>query len=244
MKSSAKECIGQISARAFKWVYTTYLQKSASTPPRTSPVKFACSPCTDPPGVPWSDARGGGVGRWASGVRQVAGQNTRPHSGVIFFSIRSSYEIQKGQDAGSSRSFVTAFFAILSADGASEDEMNASTKQLLCCRCLYSLVDILPNTCALERRRAVAAWRRLRLRIHSSNEALFFTSISICWQTSVQVCQIWPNVAKYRPKVGQLVADCFPNSAKCRQFAYILMFWCVDIWILSIFLAVYVDCYI
>jgi hypothetical protein len=43
-------------------------------------------------------------------------------------------------------SFVTAFFAILSADGASEDEMNASTKQLLCCRCLYSLVDILPNT--------------------------------------------------------------------------------------------------
>jgi E3 ubiquitin-protein ligase TRIP12 len=49
-------------------------------------------------------------------------------------------------------SFVTVFFAILSADdpsmddGAMVDEMNASTKQLLCCRCLYSLVDILPNT--------------------------------------------------------------------------------------------------
>jgi hypothetical protein len=41
---------------------------------------------------------------------------------------------------------VTVFFAILSADDASLDEMNASTKQLLCCRCLYSLVDILPNT--------------------------------------------------------------------------------------------------
>ena len=27
-----------------------YLQKSASTQPRTSPVKFVCSSCTDPPG--------------------------------------------------------------------------------------------------------------------------------------------------------------------------------------------------
>ena len=30
-----------------------FLQKSASIQPRTSPVKFARSPCTDPPGEPW-----------------------------------------------------------------------------------------------------------------------------------------------------------------------------------------------
>ena len=29
-----------------------YLQKSASIQPRTSTVKFARSPCTDPPGIP------------------------------------------------------------------------------------------------------------------------------------------------------------------------------------------------
>ena len=62
-----------------------YLQKSASIQPRTSPVKFARSPCTDPPGC---DIRGQEEGETYLPVADDSGRaepGAQQKAQVVFF---------------------------------------------------------------------------------------------------------------------------------------------------------------